>query len=155
MIIAGDTAFSTAHIAGLAEFHRQQGADVSLCLKRLSPDKLAATSSVKLGDGHRVLSFVEKPEPGSAPTDLAAALLHIYPSSLVEYLSRVPLSPRGEYELTGVINMMIDAGLRVVGKEFPEPSDITGPHDFLVHNFPYIDRLLTEVDQEQTGHGST
>ncbi len=154
MIVAGDTAFTSTHIAGLAGFHRQQEADVSLCLKRLPFDRLAATSSVQLADNHRIVSFEEKPEQGSAPTNLAAGLLHIYPPSLEDYLNRVPLSPRGEYELTAIIKMMIDDGLRVVGKEFPTPPDITDARDLLDLNFPYMKTLLTNVQARQSDCGT-
>jgi len=142
MVIAGDTAFSSAHLEGLSEFHREMSSDVSLCLKRLPTERLASTSSVQLGDDHRILSFVEKPQPGKAPSNLSAALLHIYPANLGDYLNKVSLSVRGEYELTEVINMMIADGLRVMGKEFPLPPDITDARDFLRLNFPYVSELV-------------
>ena len=142
MVIAGDTAFSATHIRGLTEFHREMSADLSLCLKRLPTERLASASSVELGSDHRILSFVEKPEPGEAPSNLSAALLHIYPANLKDYLRQLRLSSRGEYELTEVINMAIADGLRVVGKEFPLPPDITDARDFLRLNFPYMSELV-------------
>jgi len=138
MVLAGDTAFSLEHIAGLVEFHRASDADVSLSLKRLPLEKVAATSSVALGPEGRVTHIVEKPDPERAPSDIACAPLHIYPPVLVEYLPRVQPSARGEYELTDVIAMMIEDGLRVMGKLAPEAPNLTDQRDLLRWNFEYL-----------------
>jgi NDP-sugar pyrophosphorylase family protein len=142
MVLAGDTAFSREHIAGLMEFHRISGADVSLSLKRLPREKVAATSSVALEADGRVTHIVEKPDPDAAPSDIACAPLHIYPPSLVAYLPRVRPSPRGEYELTDVIAMMIADGLRVMGKLAPEAPNLTDQRDLLRLNFGYLREWL-------------
>lgn len=148
MIIAGDTGFLQAHIAGLADFHRDHAADVSLCLKRLPPEGFAATNSVQLAEGGEVTEFIEKPAPGAEIGELAAALLHVYPPGVVDYLSRLGVSERGEYELTAVLNMMIDDGLAVFGKEFPVAPHVTDWSDFLRLNFDYAAALMAKQEDE-------
>ena len=151
MVLAGDTAFGPNHIGGLAEFHRRTGADLSISLKRLPAERLAATSSVALApddavepeQGGRITRIVEKPAPGTAPSDVAAAPLHIYPPSLAVYLPRVELSSRGEYELTDVITMMIGDGLRVLGKIEPLAPNLTDQRNLLRLNFDYLKPLLS------------
>jgi NDP-sugar pyrophosphorylase family protein len=158
MVLAGDTAFGPAHIGGLMDFHRRSGADVSLSLKRVPPERLSATSSVVLQPddaipftvGGRVTHIVEKPAPGTAPSatqsglDLvAAAPLYIYPPSLADYLPRVGLSARGEYELADVIAMMIADGLRVMGQLAPTAPNFTDQRDLLRWNFDYLAALLS------------
>ena len=138
MVMAGDTAFSFDHIAGLMQFHRTSGADVSLSLKRLSVERLSASSSVAVDPAGRITRIVEKPAPGAAPSDIASAPLYIYPPSLVDYLSRVGLSPRNEYELPDVITMMIDDGLKVMGKVEPVAPNLTSQRDLLRLNFDYL-----------------
>ena len=142
MVIAGDTGFSLSHIKGLADFHRDRGAEISLCLKRVPPEVLSSTSSVRLEDDNRITGFVEKPSPGAELGDLAAALLHIYPPELKDYISKPPLSERGEYELTSVLTMMIRDGMLVLGQEHPEAPGLTDVSDLLQLNFDYAGRLL-------------
>ena len=142
LIVAGDTAFTAEHIAGLIAFHRAQGAHASLCLKRLPPERIGLTSSVRLEEDGRVTRFVEKPAPGEAPSDLAAALLHLYEPAMFDYVTRIGSSPRGEIELTEATRRMIEDGRRVMGKLFPTPPDLTTIEDFLAFNFPYTKPLL-------------
>ena len=138
MVMAGDTAFSFDHIGGLVQFHRTSGADVSLSLRRLPVEQLSASSSVAIDAAGRITQIVEKPAPGTAPSDIACALLHIYPPSLADYLTRVGLSARNEYELTDVIAMMIDDGLKVMGKVEPVAPNLTSQRDLLRLNFDYL-----------------
>ena len=73
---------------------------MSLSLKRLPVERLSASSSVAMDAAGRITQIVEKPAPGTAHSDITCASLHIYPPSLADYLPRVGLSERGEYELT-------------------------------------------------------
>ncbi len=150
MVLAGDTAFGPNHVGGLVEFHRRTGADLSISLKRVPVERLAATNSVSFvpdetvppEQGGRITHIVEKPAPGTAPSDVAGAPLHIYPPSLPDYLPRVELSSRGEYELTDVVTMMIADGLRVMGKIQPMAPNLTDQQDILRLNFDYLKPLL-------------
>ncbi len=138
MVLAGDTAFSFDHIDGLIRFHRASGADVSLSLKRLPVERLAATSSVAVDEAGRITRIVEKPAPDTAPSDIACAPLHIYPPVLRDYVANVQPSARGEYELTDAIAMMIEDGYRVLGQIAPEAPNLTDQRDLLRLNFPYL-----------------
>ena len=138
MVMAGDTAFSFEHIGGLVQFHRASGADASLSLKRLPIERLAASSSVAIDAAGRITQIVEKPTPDTAPSDIASAPLYIYPPSLADYLTRVGLSVRNEYELPDVITMMIDDGLKVMGKVETVAPNLTTQRDLLKLNFDYL-----------------
>lgn len=150
MVLAGDTAFGPNHIGGLIEFHRRAGADLSISLKRVPPERLSATNSVAIvpdeavepEQGGRITRFVEKPAPNFVLSDVTSAPLHIYPPSLAVYLPRVGLSIRGEYELADVISMMIADGLRVMGKIEPLAPNLTDQRDILRLNFEYLKPLL-------------
>ena len=138
MVMASDTAFSFEHIGSLVQFHRASGADASLSLKRLPIERLAASSSVAIDAAGRITQIVEKPTPDTAPSDIASAPLYIYPPSLADYLTRVGLSVRNEYELPDVITMMIDDGLEVMGKVEPVAPNLTTQRALLRLNFDYL-----------------
>ena len=142
MVLAGDTVLSVDHLRRLSAFHRENGADASLCLKRVSPEVMARTSSVVLEADGRVADFVEKPELGKAPGELAAAMFQIHTPALLEPLGEISESSRGELELTDAVRAMIASGRRVVGLELPTPPDLTDASDFLKLNFEYARNLL-------------
>ena len=142
MILAADTLFSDEHITGLCEFHEEKKSDATLCLKRISQDLISRTSSVKLTDAGRVTDIIEKPEIGQELSNYSAALLHIYEPIVVDYLDKISVSGRGEYELTDAIKMMVDDARVVSGKEFTTPPDMTDINDFLRLNFPYMKNYL-------------
>lgn len=58
--------------------------------------------------------IIEKPLPGSSTTHWNSAGSYIFRASIFDELSRIPLSPRGEYELTSAITQLLDAGRRVL-----------------------------------------
>tara|TARA_B100000029_G_scaffold516320_1_gene628660 strand:- start:2939 stop:3676 length:738 start_codon:yes stop_codon:yes gene_type:complete len=143
IILAADTLFSAEHIIGMHEFHEEKGSDATLCLKRVSHDLISRTSSVKLTDTGRITEIIEKPKKQQAPSNLAAALLHIYEPIVVDYLNKISISDRGEYELTDAIKMMINDDKLVSGKEFTTPPDMTDINDFFRLNFPYMNNYLS------------
>lgn len=58
--------------------------------------------------------IVEKPQKGTSTTHWNSAGLYIFSPVLFDYLARLELSPRGEYELTSAIANMLKEGLRLL-----------------------------------------
>jgi len=86
--------------------------------------------------GDQVLGIVEKPKPGSAPSDITNAGIYIFPPQVFKYIQKTALSSRGEYEITDTINQMIIAGIktRVQMLEFNEWLDVGHPWTLLEAN---------------------
>jgi len=59
----------------------------------------------------RVLRVVEKPPKGTSTTNWGSAGVFAFRPSVFDYLERLPLSDRKEYELTSVFEMMLADGL--------------------------------------------
>ncbi len=113
-----------------------------LALMPVEPEQLRRSSSVA-ADGPWVTRIVEKPEPGRAPSSLAALPLYVFSRRILEYLADVPLSPRGEYELPDAIQTLIEAKGRVRGVMVPERLTLTTPDDLLAINR----RFLAHADE--------
>lgn len=64
-------------------------------------------------DGDRITGIVEKPPPGTLGTSWVNAGIFIVAPALFRYTARLELSPRGEYELTDAVRMMIADGCAV------------------------------------------
>jgi NDP-sugar pyrophosphorylase family protein len=61
-----------------------------------------------------VQRIVEKPPRGTSTTQWNSAGLYVFSPLLFDYLDRLELSPRGEYELTSAIAAMISDGQRLL-----------------------------------------
>ena len=54
--------------------------------------------------------IVERPAPGDTATHYINAGIFVFPPELFDLLRQVKLSPRGEYELTDAIRMLLERG---------------------------------------------
>ena len=86
-------------------------------------------------DEGRVTQIIEKPPKGTSTTNWNSAGLYAFRNRIFEELASVPLSPRGEYELTSAVAQLLECGStlllypiqglwRDVGR--PEDLDATG-----------------------------
>ena len=89
-------------------------------------------------DGERVTRIVEKPPQGQSKTEWVNAGIYGFRPSLFDELDRIPLSPRGEYELTDAVSMMLDSGMNfgyiiIKGfwKDVGRPEDLSAASHFV------------------------
>lgn len=62
-----------------------------------------------LGDGgHRVRGLVEKPPPGTAPSNLSIVGRYLLPASVFDCLERTPPGARGEIQLTDGLALLME-----------------------------------------------
>ena len=61
-----------------------------------------------------MIRIVEKPAIGTSTTHWNSAGSYVFRPTVFEELERVPLSVRGEYELTSALSQMIERGLRLL-----------------------------------------
>jgi NDP-sugar pyrophosphorylase family protein len=78
-----------------------------------------------------ISKIVEKPPKGSSTTNWNSAGVYCFRPGAFEEIERVPLSSRGEYELTSAIEQMIDAGRKLrpveikgVWRDIGRPEDL-------------------------------
>ena len=64
-------------------------------------------------ENDRVVRVVEKPPAGTSATNWNSAGVYVFRQDIFEELERLPVSPRGEYELTTAIAQLIEAGRTV------------------------------------------
>jgi UTP--glucose-1-phosphate uridylyltransferase len=85
---------------------------------------IVSTGHVQLPSGEPVAmtDIVEKPDPGTAPTNLAVAARYVFGPEIFECLATTPPGWRGEIQLTDAIRMLIRRG-RAVYAWLLEPED--------------------------------
>ena len=91
----------------VVDVHREAGADVTLLVDEVSPERAARGGVVELEDGD-VVDLVEKPE--DPPSRLATTGCFAFSPRIYEACRAVDRSERGEYELTDAIRWLLDNG---------------------------------------------
>jgi mannose-1-phosphate guanylyltransferase len=92
VVVNGDV-LTDLDVSGLIAFHHARGAEATIHLTPV--DDPSAYGVVEAGDDGRVLRFVEKPAPGTAPSNLISAGTYVFEPSMV---ARVPLGARRSVE---------------------------------------------------------
>lgn len=127
-----------------------------LALLRVGPDELTRMGVVEIDKEQRVLRIVEKPTLEEAPSDIGSVPIYLFSHKLVEYLSKIQPSPRGEYELQDAMQELIEKDGYVYGLLLSDRIDLTRPSDLLRLNLHFLkkDQPQTEFHLEDTGKGT-
>jgi NDP-sugar pyrophosphorylase family protein len=83
----------------------------------------------------RIREIIEKPPKGISTTRWNSAGFYAFRSVLFDYLDRLQPSPRGEYELTSALDMMLEHGLELrISPIEGEWRDVGRPEDLATLN---------------------
>lgn len=105
LLTYGDVLVDAGIYRALAE--RIDDADAVLTVKEVNDPHRGGAVYV---EGDRVAKIVEKPPQGSSTTRWINAGVYCFKPSVFDELERLPLSPRGEYELTDAVTGMLTRG---------------------------------------------
>jgi bifunctional UDP-N-acetylglucosamine pyrophosphorylase/glucosamine-1-phosphate N-acetyltransferase len=117
--------------------YQKQKANATLSLMKAPPAMISRTGIVEINDG-KITRIVEKPTPEEAPSDIASLPLYVFSAKLLDYLSQVEPSPRGEYELQDAIQMLIEQEGNVTGVITESRLQLTNATDLLALNRHYL-----------------
>lgn len=70
-------------------------------------------AAVYADENKKIVKIMEKPGQGKSTTNWNSAGLYVFRSSVFAELARVPVSVRGEFELTSAVEQMLAAGQRL------------------------------------------
>jgi len=105
--------------------------------------------TVKLKDD-KIVSIIEKPKFGAAPSNLANAGIYLFTSEIFSRIKRTKHSPRREFEVTDSIRLLIEDGLPVTAAEIHPDDwmDIGRPWDLLEANKRVLQRATLRIRGE-------
>lgn len=106
------------------------------------PLEAAGSTALISIEGGLVRRIVEKPGPGEVFSDLASLPLYALSPRILELLKHTPLSPRGEYELSTTLQLLIERGGRVRPLPVGGRMTLTTPGDLLALNRHFLRRGL-------------
>jgi NDP-sugar pyrophosphorylase family protein len=105
----------------------ESGTDATIAVKYVEDPFQGA--AVYVADGF-ICMIVEKPPKGTSTTHLNSAGIYCFRPQVFHEIEKVPLSARGEYELTSAIEQMIDGGRKLRAVEIQGTwRDIGRPED--------------------------
>lgn len=152
IVSACDNLTTSDHVGKLVQTHVAQQAAATLSLMAIDIAHSASTGIIAWEAG-RISRIVEKPQPEVAPSNIASLPLYVFAPRILEFLPRIQLSARGEYELQDAIQMLIDDGAHVTGVLTPSRSQLTNAADLLALNRHYLAENVSVVQcaAEQIG----
>jgi len=92
--------------------------------------------------GDKVVHIYEKVE--SPPFHMANAGLYLFSPAIFDAISQTPKSPRGEYEITSSLQLIIDSGHHISYHKINYWLDLSYPWDLLSANESLLSRLESE-----------
>ena len=93
----------------------------------------------------RVVRIYEKTE--KPPTNMANAGLYLFTPDIHDAIARTPKSPRGEYELTDSLQLLMEAGQEIACQEIKDWTDLSYPWNLLSAN----ESLLAGLEPSKQG----
>ena len=112
-----------------------EGADGVLAVKEVDDPHRGAAVYV---EGDRITRIVEKPPEGTSTTRFVNAGIYCFGPAVFDELERIPLSARGEYELTDAINQLLAGGAhlrwhRIEGfwRDIGRPEDLGAVDEYV------------------------
>ena len=137
LMSACDNLTPSEHIGEMLAHHRETQAEGTLSLMRIDPSLVSRTGIVVWEDDH-VRGIVEKPSRDEAPSNISSLPLYVFSQRILDYLPRIAMSKRGEYELQDAIQMLIDETDRVTGVFTDHRLQLTNASDLLALNRHYL-----------------
>mgnify|MGYP000689969279 CR=1 FL=1 len=116
LMMFGDIVTSRRHAAAMLGLYAEERPDAVLAVRYFRDPASGGAVYVEAGCVTRI---VEKPRPGETTTHHINAGIFIFPPAIFDRLRRITLSPRGEYELTDAIRMLLEEGMRVRAYDLP------------------------------------
>lgn len=141
-------------LSRMIEAFEDQRASAVIAVEEVPPEETMNYGIVQLdskagaGPG-RVLNLVEKPAPGSAPSNLAIAGRYIFSPLIFDTIRRVQPDKKGEIQLTDAIQQMCEEGKRVLAVKLPADEK-----RYDIGNFPSYFETFVEFALADPAYGA-
>jgi mannose-1-phosphate guanylyltransferase len=147
-VVANGDVLTDLDIDALVAFHRDRGADATLHL--IAVDDPSAFGVVALDERGRVERFVEKPAPGTAPTNLINAGTYVLEPSVIELIE-----PSVKVSIERVTFPALVAAGRVFAMATEDYWIDTGkPDQYLVANLDVVSGRRPQLRCEAVSEGA-
>lgn len=143
ILMNGDIMLGPGSFEGLISYHQKGGYDLTLSVRPVDDPSAYGVVAVEKG---KAVKLIEKPTKDQMVSDLVNAGLYVVNKLLMEAIEKTKPSPRGEYEITDSIGMLIEKG-NVGGYLLPSWwLDIGKPWDLLEANKTILDQTPGKIE---------
>jgi UDP-N-acetylglucosamine diphosphorylase / glucose-1-phosphate thymidylyltransferase / UDP-N-acetylgalactosamine diphosphorylase / glucosamine-1-phosphate N-acetyltransferase / galactosamine-1-phosphate N-acetyltransferase len=144
VLIYGDLLFGQDAVKDVVK--QFKGGQAAAVMAVVPVDKPESYGIIELEEG-KVKRIVEKPAPGTAPSNLANAGIYVFRKAVFDKIRQTKASVRGEWELTDAITMMAGEGKTVLAVALSKLDwfDVGRPWDLLDANLWALNRMETKV----------
>lgn len=140
--INGDVVVKGKSISGLMEFHKRTGGTAMAVAEVSDPSRFGVVEM----KGDTVIGLEEKPR--KPKSNLINAGIYIFQPQIFDLISKTPASPRGEYEITDTLKMLIKEE-EVHGYRLDEEwIDVGSSWDLLKANEILLKGLESKIEGE-------
>ncbi len=143
ILMNGDVLTAPDTFTTLIEFHKNH--DFKHVLTVLPVDDPSAYGIVEV-EGEKAIDLIEKPKPDQMVSNLCNMGIYAAGPALWDAIDRTQLSPRGEYEITDSIMMLIKEGVVGVHQIPSWWMDLGRPWDLLEANERLMSDAVRRID---------
>lgn len=99
-------------------------------------------------EGNLIKEIVEKPPKGTAPSNFANVGMYVFTPEIFDFIQKTTMSPRGEYEITDTLQLMIEEGRNLIKHDVSDEEwlDIGLPWMLLEANMRAMRKVMTKID---------
>jgi len=139
LLLYGDLVVSSKAIKSVLGTHLNKGRKPTVGLVPVRRPEFYGVGRVS---GEWIAEIVEKPDAGSAPSNLANTGIYVLPPEVFSYLEATSRSGRGEFEITDAISSLSQRGTQIAWAQIRSDDwlDIGRPWDLLSANARLLDR---------------
>ena len=130
-------------IAGRGEIEKLIASESNM-MSIIEVENTAGLGIVETCEG-KVVGIFEKAE--TPPSNMANAGIYLFTPEIFEVIAETPQSPRGEYEITDSLQLMIDRGRDIRYQEIKQWLDLSYSWDLLKAN----ESLMSEIESQILG----
>lgn len=145
LVSACDTLIDQPSIQNLKDKFETGDCSMVFALDTAPEHKISSYGIVDFDDSGRVKSIIEKPDPKDAPSNKYAVPMYIFSLEFRNYLDRLKLSPREEYEIQDAISAFLEDKGPQPGIFIQERHDLTTMEDL---------ERINKMYKEKSGRGA-
>ncbi len=144
-VVYGDLLFDPEALTNLISLYETKKPTAALAV--VPSEEPESYGVLELENDKKVKRIIEKPAKGDAPSNLVNAGLYVFSKEVLEKLSKIKVSVRGEWELTDAISLLVKDKKPVLALKISKSSwrDIGKPWDLLEANSWMLGRLQHNV----------
>jgi UTP--glucose-1-phosphate uridylyltransferase len=134
-------------VEGMIEAFERRKAACVIAVEEVPPDEVHRYGIVRAATDatvFRITDLVEKPDPATAPSNLAIAARYVFSPAIHSAIRRTRPDRKGEIQLTDAIRLLLEEGCEIVGFRLPAADARYDIGNFESYYAAFVDFALSD-----------